>query len=62
MKVKDFIKKINEIGYNNETEIVFNLSNHDAENTCQDLYCQLIYTMMPFTLNAIGIDIDKEYK
>lgn len=62
MKVKDFIKQLNELGYNDETEIVFNMENKDEEGTCKDFYCQSIYTMMPFTLNAIGIDIDDKYK
>lgn len=57
MKVKDFINKLNELGYNDETEIVFNLKN-EGEDTYKDYYCQSIYTMMPFTYNAIGIDID----
>jgi hypothetical protein len=61
MKVKDFIHEIEEIGYNDDTEIVFNLTNEDEE-TCIDFYCQSVYAMMPFTLNAIGIDIDKDYK
>lgn len=61
IKVKEFIKKLNELGYNDDTEIVFNMKNNDGE-TCKDYYCQSIYTMMPFTLNAIGIDIDDIYK
>lgn len=61
MKVKDFINKLNEIGYNDETEIVFNMKNEDGD-TCKDFYCQSIYAMMPFTYNAIGIDIDDIYK
>ncbi len=61
MKVKDFINKLNEIGYNDETEIVFNLKNEN-EDTYKDFYCQSIYAIMPFTYNTIGIDIDKKYK
>jgi len=61
MKVKDFIKQLDEIGYSNDTEIVFNMSNDDEE-TVKDYYCQSIYIMMPFTLNAIGVDIDRKYK
>jgi len=61
MKVKDFINQLNEIGYNDETEIVFNIENDDRE-TVKDYYCQSIYTIMPFTLNAIGIDVDRIYK
>lgn len=61
MKVKDFIWKLEDIGYNDETEIVFDLKNEDGE-TYSDYYCQSIYTHMPFTLNAIGIKIDKIYK
>lgn len=60
MKVKDFIKQLNEIGYGDDTEIVFNMDNGDG--TCKDYYCQSIYGLMPFTLNAIGIDIDRKYK
>jgi hypothetical protein len=62
MKVKDFVQQLNEIGYNEETEIVFNMPNNDKEKTCRDYYCQSIYTMLPVTYNAIGIDIDKTYK
>lgn len=61
MKVKDFIKQLNEVGYNDETEIVFNMKNNDGK-TVEDYYCQSIYAMMPFTYNAIGIDVDKKYK
>lgn len=61
MKVKDFINKLNELGYNDETEIVFNTQNKD-EDTCADFYCQSIYVMLPFTYNAIGVDIDRKYK
>lgn len=61
MKVKDFINKLNEIGYNDKTEMVFNAKNDDGE-TVTDYYCQSIYTILPFTYNAIGIDIDKKYK
>jgi hypothetical protein len=61
MKVKDFINQLNEIGYNDETEIVFNIENEDRE-TVKDYYCQSIYTMLPFTYNAIGIDLDNKYK
>lgn len=61
MKVKDFINQLNELGYNDDTEIVFNKSNNE-EGTCTDFYCQSIYTIMPFTHNAIGIDIDRKYK
>ena len=61
MKVKDFINKLNELGYNDDTEIVFNLKN-EAEDTYKDFYCQSIYTMMPFTYNAIGVDIENIYK
>ncbi len=60
MKVKDFIRQLTELGYNDDTEIVFNMDNNDG--TCRDFYCQSIYTMMPFTLNVIGIDIDNKYK
>lgn len=62
MKVKDFIEKLEQIGYSENTEIVFNKLNHDKDNTVTDYYCQKIYTMMPFTVSAIGIDIDREYK
>ena len=31
MKVKDFVNKINEIGFNDETEIVFDMRNKDEE-------------------------------
>ena len=61
MKVKDFINQLNEIGYNDETEIVFNIENDDRE-TVKDYYCQSIYTIMPFTLNAIGVGVDRIYK
>lgn len=61
MKVKDFINQLNEIGYNDETEIVFNIQN-DEEETVKDYYCQSIYAMMPFTHNVIGVDIDDKYK
>jgi len=61
MKVKDFIRKLEDIGYNDDTEIVFDLKNEDGE-TYSDFYCQSIYTLMPFTLNAIGIEIDNVYK
>ena len=61
MIVKDFVNKLYEIGYNDETEIVFNMKNED-EDTCKDFYCQSIYAMMPFTYNAIGIDIDDKYQ
>lgn len=61
MKVKDFIRKLKDIGYNDDTEIVFDLKNED-DKTYSDYYCQSIYTHMPFTLNAIGIEIDKIYK
>lgn len=61
MKVKDFINKLDEIGFDDETEIVFNMKNDDGE-TVKDYYCQSIYTIMPFTYNAIGIDIDDKYK
>ena len=27
MKIKDFIQKLNDMGYNNDAEIVFNLKN-----------------------------------
>jgi hypothetical protein len=37
------------------------MKNDDGE-TVKDFYCQSIYTMMPFTYNAIGIDIDDIYK
>lgn len=60
MKVKDFINKLNELGYNDDTELVFNLNNKN-ENACKDFYCQSIYTIMPFTYNAIGIDINDKY-
>lgn len=61
MKVKDFINKLEEMGYNNNTEIVFDLKN-DNEETYMDFYCQSIYAMMPFTFNAIGIEISRDYK
>jgi hypothetical protein len=61
MKVKDFINQLNEIGYDDETEIVFNMQNADRE-TVTDYYCQSIYTIMPFIYNAIGVDIDRKYK
>lgn len=60
MKVKDFIKKLDEIGYNDNTEMVFNMKNNDGE-TVTDYYCQSIYIIMPFTYNAIGVDIDRNY-
>ena len=61
IKVKDLIRKLEDIGYNDETEIVFDLKNEDGK-TYLDHYCQSIYTHMPFTLNAIGIEIGKNYK
>ena len=60
MKVKDFIAKLNEIGYNNETEIVFNLTNEDGI-TCKDYYCKEIYSMLG-GYNSLGIDIDRKYR
>lgn len=61
MKVKDFIRKLENMGYNDDTEIVFDLKNKDGE-TYSDYYCQSIYTHMPFTLNAIGVEISRDYK
>ena len=61
MKVKEFIQKLNDIGYNDDTEIVFDLKNKDDE-TYSDYYCRSITSLMPFTLNAISVEITKEYK
>ena len=62
MKAKDFIAQLNELGYDDNTEIVFNMSNNDEEETIKDFYCQSIYALMPFTYNAIGDDIGSKYK
>lgn len=60
MKVKDFVNKLYEIGYNDETELVFNLKSKD-EDTYKDFYCQSIYSFLE-GYNAIRIDIDNIYK
>lgn len=59
MKVKDFINKINEIGFNDETEIVFDMKNDDGD-TYKDFYCQSIYSLLGY--DALSIEIDKDYK
>lgn len=59
MKVKDFIKRIEDIGYNDKTEIVFDLKNQDGK-TYTDYYCQSIFGHM-FGLNAISVEISKDY-
>jgi hypothetical protein len=61
LKVKEFIKQLQDIGFDDNTEIIFNMDN-DNQETCTDYYCQSVYAMMPFTYNAIGVDIDKKYK
>lgn len=60
IKVKDFVQKIEELGYDDNTEIVFDLKNND-EDTYIDFYCQSIYSYL-YGLNAIGIEISRNYK
>lgn len=37
MKIVEFIDKLNDIGYNEDTELVFNMIN-DNDDTCIDYY------------------------
>lgn len=60
MKVRDFMKQLESIGYNDDTEIVFNMCEDDENKTVKDFYSQSVYTMLGY--NAIGIDIDSIYK
>ena len=60
MKVKEFVKQLYEIGFNDETEIVFNIKNEDSE-TFADYYCQNMYRFLD-GYNAMGVDIDRKYK
>jgi hypothetical protein len=65
MKVKEFIQKLNDIGYNDDTEIVFEIKNEDIailDETYSDCYCKSITSLIPFTLNEIIVEISKEYK
>ncbi len=59
MKVKDFIKELEDIGYNEETELVFHVRNKDKK-TYKDYYCQHIYRLIG-GYNATGIEIDDYY-